>query len=188
MNDKKKLFSLIVIFALLFAVLLPDTADVVNAKTKQSTIKKTYASYIKKNAKKDLAYTDNLEYYFQDFNKDGIPEMVVVSLGGARAAIYVYTYYKGKVVMAHSGDIFFNEIGYLKSKNYFVGFGSGGASYSEFTLYKLKNGKLHEVATYVMDEGKLTKNGKKISAKQYDSVYNKITWSDEQKHKTHAIN
>ena len=49
---------------MLFAILVPDTANVVNAKTKQSTIKKTYASYIKKNAENDLGYTDNLEYYF----------------------------------------------------------------------------------------------------------------------------
>lgn len=186
MHYKKKRFSLAVIFVLLFAILVPGTATVVGAKTKQSTIKKEYASYIKENAKKDLAYTDNLEYYFQDFNKDGIPEMVVIS-PGARAAIYVYTYYKGKVVMAHASDIFFNEIGYLKSKNYFVGFGSGGASYSEFTLYKLKKGKLQEIATYVMDEGKCTKNGKKISAKQYNKVYDKVTWSYGQKHKTYKV-
>ena len=103
--------------------------------------------------------------------------MVVASVGGARAAIYVYTYYKGKVVMAHASDTFFNGVGYLKNKNYFVGYGSGGASYSEFTLYKLKKGKLHEVATYVMDEGKFTKNGKKISEKQYTKAYNKVNWS-----------
>ena len=177
MQCKKKLFLLAVVFIMLFAILVPDAANVVNAKTKQSTIKKTYASYIKKNAENDLGYTDNLEYYFQDFNNDGIPEMVVASVGGARAAIYVYTYYKGKAVMAHAGDTFFNEVGCLKSKNYFVGFGSGGASYSEFTLYKLKKGKLHEVATYVMDEGKFTKNGKKISEKQYTKAYNKVNWS-----------
>lgn len=54
MQCKKKLFSLAVVFIMLFAILVPDTANVVNAKTKQSTIKKKYASYIKKNAENDL--------------------------------------------------------------------------------------------------------------------------------------
>lgn len=187
MRYKKKLLALSIIFILLFVMFVPDATNVVSAKTKRNVMKEKYASYIEKNAKKDLKYTDNLEYYFQDFNKDGIPEMVVVSVGGARAAIYVYTYYKGNVVMAHDSDTFFNAIGYLKSKNYFVGFGSGGASYSEFTFYKIKKGKLHEVTTYVMDEGKCTKNGKEISAKQYNKVYDKVTWSYDQKHKTYAI-
>lgn len=54
MQCKRKLFSLAVVFIMLFAILVPDTANVVNAKTKQSTIKKKYASYIKKNAENDL--------------------------------------------------------------------------------------------------------------------------------------
>ena len=181
----KKFFKQTLIFFMVLTLFVPSLTNVINAKPKQSTVKKAYTSYIKKNIKKDLEYTNDLNYYFHDFNKDGIPEMIVASLGGARGAFYVYTYYNGKVIMAHKKGTFFNDIFYIKNKKYLVGYW-GGASYAGFTLYKIKKGKLHEVATYANENpGVYTKNDKKISEKQYNKAFNKLIWPKE---KIHSIN
>ena len=146
-------------------------------KVSKQKVRKAYQKYINKMlSHDDIRYDDYLVY---DFNKDGIEEMIAVSVG-ARAAMYVYTYYKGKVTPC-LGDSFFNDIGYISENNHIVGGLSGGADYSYLKEYKLAKGKLKEINTYSYEEGTCKKNGKIISSKSYQSFHNKIIypkWED----------
>lgn len=166
-------------------ILAADTRETTNGnkinskpvKVSKKKVRKAYQKYIKEVlSHDDIRYDDYLVY---DFNKDGIEEMIAVSVG-ARAAMYVYTYYKGKVTPC-LGDSFFNDIGYISENNHIVGGLSGGADYSYLKEYKLAKGKLKEINTYSYEEGTCKKNGKTISSKSYQSFYNKIVypkWDD----------
>ena len=102
--------------------------------------------------------------------------MIAVSIG-ARAAMYIYTYYNDKVVKCMDG--FFNELGVVDNKQYFAGSVSGGAAYSAIYLCELKNGKVNIIDTYDYDydDGVCTKNRKKISEEEYINFDKSIDWN-----------
>lgn len=101
-------------------------------------------------------------YYLIDLNNDGLEEMIAVSVGG-RAAMYIYTYYNGKVVKCMDG--FFNGLGVVDNKQYFAGSASGGAAYSAIYLCELKDGKVNIIDTYDYDDGICTKMERKYQRK-----------------------
>lgn len=142
-------------------------------KVLKQKVRKAYQKYINEVLRHDdVGYNYYLLY---DFDKDGIEEMIAVSEGGARAAMYVYTYYKGKVTPCLR-DSFFNDIGYISENNHIVGCVSGGADYSYLIEYKLVKGKLKELNTYSYEEGTYKKNGKTISSNSYQLFDNKIIY------------
>lgn len=101
--------------------------------------------------------------------------MVTVDVGGARGAMYIYTYYNGKVVKCM--DDFVNNVGYRKRGKTFAVELCGGADYTDTLLCKIKKGKVKIVDTYSYDNGILKRNGKEISEKEYLRVIRSIDWS-----------
>lgn len=100
--------------------------------------------------------------------------MIAVDVA-ARAAMFIYTYYNGKVVQCMDG--FFNGLGVVDNKQYFAGSASGGAAYSAIYLCELKDGKVNIIDTYDYDDGICTKNGKKISEEEYINFDKSIEWN-----------
>lgn len=140
-------------------------------KNNNKSAKKAYKKYYEKNL------SDSCDYYIlADINKDGMKEMVAVSVGGARAAMYIYSYYNGNVVKCMD-DFFFNGLGYMKKGKKFAGRADDGAAYTAIYLCKINKGKLKIMDTYVYDNDVYRKNGKQMSADEYWKVNASIDWS-----------
>lgn len=171
---KKRLVSVVTAFAIALTTMFSAGSVEAEAKVSASTVKKAYASYVKKNIASDPYLVPGTYYYLYDFNKDGIKEMVVVDPGGARALEYVYSYYNGKVVESCGNSGCFNEVGYLKGKKYLVGYGSGGYQDFDYTVYTISKGKLKEKYKYACVAGVYQKDGKKISQKTFENFSKKV--------------
>lgn len=145
----------------------------ISAAAKNEKAKKAYVKLVKKlNSNKQKWDTYTYQYY--DFNKDGIDELVVCLAGGARGLYDVYTYRNNKVVEIVSSE---NGIGYLKGNKYIVGFGSGGAGWLQYTVYKMtKSGKAKSIETYNYEEGTYKHNGKKTKESVYTKFEKKVKW------------
>ena len=151
-----------------------------NNKGNNKLAKKAYKKYYEKNL------SDSCDYYIlADLNKDGMKEMIAVSVGGARAAMYIYSYYNGNVVKCMD-DFFFNDLGYMKKGKKFAGMAVDGAAYTAIYLCKINKGKLKIIDTYVYDNDVYRKNGKKISADEYWKVDASIDWSKYYSYKQYA--
>ncbi len=124
-------------------------------------------------------------YKLRDINNDGIPEMFFAYNGGVRAAYKIYTYKKGKIIKM--GDFSgCNFITYNKSSKQICVIGSGGASHSILTCYKMISSRLKQTSEYESisdysggsNKVKYYKNKKRISAKRYNKFSKRIfKWS-----------
>lgn len=142
-----------------------------NSKDNNKSVKKVYKKYYEKNL------SDSSDYYIlADLNKDGMKEMIAVSVGGVRAAMYIYSYHNGNVVKCMD-DFFFNDLGYMKKGKKFAGRADDGAAYTSIYLCKINKGKLKIIDTYVYDNDVYRKNGKQISEDEYWKVDASIDWS-----------
>ena len=102
----KKAYSWILILSMVFTVLFSGFAcETVNAAT---NLKSVYTKFVKQEMKKgNLPETVYCNMY--DFDKNGVKELVVADVGGARAWMSVYTYVNGKIKFLTDG----NDIGYI---------------------------------------------------------------------------
>lgn len=151
-----------------------------NNKDNNKSASKAYKKYYEKNL------SDSCDYYIlADLNKDGMKEMIAVSVGGARAAMYIYSYHNGNVVKC-TDDFFFNDLGYMKKGKKFAGRVNDGAAYTATYLCKISKGKLKIIDIYVYDNDVYRKNGKKISADEYWKVDASIDWSKYYSYKQYA--
>lgn len=167
----KRFFRLLLTFVFIFTMSVPVSAKVTVSEKK---VKTAYTSYLKKAIEKEK-FSDNIAYNLYDFNKDGVKELVVSEPGGARALVSIYTYKNNNVVALSNNS--YNGIGYIKSKKYIVGYGSGGAGNFNYTVYKITNGKLKQVSKYVCVDGNYNKNNKEISKNQFTEFEKTITFS-----------
>lgn len=158
----KKLFSRMLALSLALSILFSgNSITPVNAAT---NLKSIYTKYIKQELKKDKN-VDTLTCYMYDFNKDGVKEFITCEVGGARASYRVYTYKDGKVKYLTSG----NRIGYIKGKKYLVSYGSGGADYFLYDVYKISGGKSKLVTRYACEYSVYKKDNTEISRNEFDN-------------------
>lgn len=174
---KKRFISTVTALALAVTSIFSFSGTNVQAKASATTVKKAYASYVKKNIANDSYFIPGTYYYLHDFNKDGIKEMIVVEPGGARGSEYVYSYYNGKVVSSYKEGSYFNQVGYIKGEKCLVGYGSGGYQDFEYVVYKISKGKLKEKYKYACEEGVYKKDGKKITEKSFNKFTEKVSFS-----------
>lgn len=167
----KKLLSLLLAIAFIFTISVPSSAK---AAVSEKKVKTAYTSYLEKAIEKEKL-ADNITYNLYDFNKDGVKELVVSEPGGARALEFIYTYKNNKVI-ALSGNSY-NRIGYLKGKKYVVGYGSGGAQNFQYTVYKIKKGKLKLVSKYACVNGEYKKENKTISENKFTKFVKTVKFS-----------
>ena len=163
------------------AVLATSIASPVktDAASKNAKAKKAYVKVVKKINRGMEEYT-YYDYYYKDFNKDGVVELVACMRGGG--SWRVYTYKNGKAVDTGIDET--GGIGYLKGKKYIVGHARGSASNMGLNVYKItKKGKAKRVDNYEYDNNKCTHNGKKISRSKFEKFYNKIKWNLGSMHK-----
>ena len=151
-----------------------------NNKDDNKSAPKAYKKYYEKNL------SDSCDYYIlADLNKDGMKEMIAVSVGGAKAAMYIYSYHNGNVVKCMD-DFSFNHLGYMKKGKKFAVRTDDGAAYTAIYLCKINKGKLKIIDTYVYDDDVYRKNGKQISGDEYWKVDASIDWSKYYSYKQYA--
>lgn len=163
----KKICSWILVLSLAFSVL--TNGNSVTAVNAAANLKSTYTKFVKQEMKKGT-FPENVECYMYDFNKDGVKELVVADVGGARALLYVYTYTNKKVKYLIDG----NDIGYIKGKKYLVSYGSGGYNNFGYDVYKISGGKLKKAFSYKCVDGVYKKNKTKISRDDYSKFEKKV--------------
>lgn len=174
-----KRITTIVLAIVMIAAAACQPFSYTGAKASTTDVKKAYKKYCKDYGRKNEYYSSDSYYQLFDFNKDGIKEMVITYPGGARSACYVYTYYKGKVIPFSSKKsecLFFNNVTYLKNKNYMIGYGSGGYQDYTYEIYKISNGKFKYVGKYACESGKFKRNGKKIAKGTMEKFEKKLKY------------
>lgn len=165
----KKICSWILVLSLAFSVLINgNSVTTANAAT---NLKSTYTKFVKQEMKKGT-FPETVDCCMYDFNKDGVKELVVADVGGARALLYVYTYTNGKVKYLTDG----NDIGYIKGKKYLVSYGSGGYNNFGYDVYKISGGKLKKAFSYQCVDGVYKKNNKKISKEDYAKFEKQVVY------------
>lgn len=165
----KKICSWILVLSFVFSVLFQD--DSVTTIYAAANLKSIYTKYVKQEMKKGT-FPEKINCYMYDFNKDGVKELIVVDIGGARALLYVYTYTNGKVKYLTDG----NDIGYIKGKKYLVSYGSGGANNFGYDVYKISDGKLKKAFSYHCVDGVYKKNNKKISKEEFAKFEKQVVY------------
>ena len=157
------------------------TASASAAKPSSVTVKRAYASYVKKYLSSSRKYPYG-SYTLYDINRDGVPEMFFQYAWG-RYAFKIYTYRNRKVVPLKSvtGGC---RIYYKSSKKQICILTSSGFADNTYTCYKLINNKLKKVVEYKSENHtsfdsdflniKFYKNGKRISKRSFIAVTNSI--------------
>ena len=158
------------------------TASASAAKPSTVTVKRAYASYVKRYLSSSRKYPYG-SYTLYDINGDGVPEMFFEYMSGVRSGHKIYTYKNKKVVPLKSvtGGC---RIYYKSSKKQICILTSSGFADNTYTCYKLINNKLKKVVEYKSENHtsfdsdflniKFYKNGKRISKRSFIAVTNSI--------------
>ena len=158
------------------------TASASAAKPSTVTVKRAYASYVKRYLSSSRKYPYG-SYTLYDINRDGVPEMFFEYMSGVRSGYKIYTYKNKKVVPLKSvtGGC---RIYYKSSKKQICILTSSGAADNTYTCYKLINNRLKKVLEYKSKSQyswnsnflnvKFYKNGKRISKRSYTIITNSI--------------
>ena len=175
-NVKKKLLSMVATLAFI-GVLLLVPGNACAAKQSEVTIKRAYASYVKRNLSSTTKYPYG-NYTLYDINRDGVPEMFFEYMSGVRSGFKIYTYKKGKVVKVKAATGI-SRIYYNSGKREICILGSGGAADNSYTCYKLSGKKLKKISSYRSISGnagkvKFYKNEKRISRDKFSAYAEKI--------------
>lgn len=138
--------------------------------------KEIYSEYYYDNFMYNSEYPYS-SYDFYDINQDGIPEMFVRYELGINGLCDVYTLVGSKIKLVED-RLSARTIFYNTSKKQICMEGSGGASLSYETFYKMEGGKLKKITEYKIEyketSGKSVveyyKDGKKISVSKGSAV------------------
>ena len=100
-----------------------------------------------KNLSEWIGYAEKIGYAMKDLDKDGIPELIIAGMGennNTGGVIFEICTLNGNTPVtlcrSHVRDRY-----YLRTDSTVYNFGSSGAAYSSFCLFRLKNGVLYPV-------------------------------------------
>lgn len=123
-----------------------DEAGLYKATAPDKKARNAYKRYVKNYLSSRKRFPGH-RYKLCDINNDSIPEMFFSYAKGVRAAYKIYTYKKGKIIK--KGDFSgCNFITYNRSSKQICVIGSGGASHSILTCYKMVSSKLKQTSEY----------------------------------------
>lgn len=198
---KSKTIKLLILFSILIMIATLGETEVKAASKKWKKACKSYKTFLAKNVSKfeivELDFeTQNSENYKKsshfmlvDLDKNGVPELVTLyNMAYKQSRLHIFTYKKGKVIPVKDSngniasiDVSTNAAGYYKiykckKKHLHVEWNGGNLGY-DYTVYRMKKGKLQKYLKHTQDDliGKTTykKNEKVISKKKYESLTKK---------------
>ena len=150
MNNRKRSCLIVLCLMMLFAY-----STCAFAKPSMSKVKKAYTDYINQNQeqiKKNLK-SIGINYFsptmfYLDMNRDGVQELFYRPGAGIRPVWYIFTYKKGKVIMAGEeyAYISYNKKWKMIRADRSAPFGM------HYIIYKLKGSKLRSIADCIEND------------------------------------